>query len=227
MQNNIKLISPRSYYTQAINESGGYFGAKSKNYSKFMSKYFSPIPDLNVMTYLLAFRHLMHGKIYTFNYSPVGADKLDFYDTRPIIISIKHFKADTTQNEIEFGLNLNFMPPKMKAVVLERLYTTYYSIINANYKKSLDNKHLTQRPLFIGTYDYMAVLDYLWESVGNTAYRFAIRNYIRPNMSNIKEVAYEDWGKIMFIDSKEICGASLGEVYKKYWDFKNSSKAKG
>ena len=78
------------------------------------------------------------------------------------LLFVKHFLAETTNNNIELGINLNFIPPKMKAIILQRLYNTYKSIIEKNMENMNKGNILSQRPLFVGTYDFMGVLDYLW-----------------------------------------------------------------
>ena len=61
----------------------------------------------------------------------------------------------------------------------------------------------------------------MWNSVGNTNYRFACRNYIFDRMKNIKTVDYSDWGQILFLESRDITGASIGQIYKEYYDSKH------
>lgn len=213
------MIDPIEFYHSAITQYG-LVPAKKKFFGEFASKYFSPYPQEGVREQLLAYQHLLSGKMYTFMYSPMYTDKLAFYDTRPIIISLKSYTAKSTQNKIELGLNINFIPPEMRMIVLSRLYETYRVILNENRQQLENLNYLDQRPLFIDTYDFMLTLDYLWESVGNTGYKFALRNYIFDRMSDIKAIDYDDWGKSIFIDSQQTAGASIGEIYHKYWQYK-------
>lgn len=215
------MQDPLEFYNQGIKEHGGVLGARSQYYGDFMQKYFAPTPQMETMKQLAAFKHLIPGKIYTYQYSPSGgAGPLGWYDTRPMIISIRHYTSPHTKNHIEFGLNLNFMPPKMKQIVIQRLYQTYQGIIDANMRLNELGNYTQNRPTFTGTHDFMKVLDFLWDSVGKTAYKFALRNYIYPNMSNIKTIDYADWGKILFIEPKDVTGASIGKIYKQYYQYK-------
>lgn len=223
------LIDPIQFYKDGSKKHGGITAAKPYYYSYMTKKYFSPVVQESTIQQLLAFKHLIPGKIYTYQYSPIGGDKLDFYDTRPIIISIRNYKAESTDNPIEFGINLNFLPPQVKKIILARLYLTYHSLIERNMENLKAGNNLLQKPLFVGTHDFMKVLYYLWDSVGNTHYRFACRNYIFSRMQNIKCVDYEDWGAILFLESKDMVGATIGDIYKRYYYSKlhpNKSKKK-
>ena len=215
------LIDPVKFYKDGSRQHGGVQAAKVYYYNDFTNKYFTPIVQESTVQQLLAFKHLIPGKIYTYQYSPIGAGTLDWYDTRPIIISIRHYKAESTSNPIEFGINLNFLPAQAKKIVLDRLYQTYRSLIDRNMRNIESGNILNQKPLFTDTHDFIKVLDYLWDSVGNTNYRFACRNYIFDRMKNIKAVDYSDWGQILFLESRDITGASIGQIYKEYYDSKH------
>lgn len=213
------MVDPLNFYNDALHQYG--FSKSKVIYTReFMDKYFNSSVQESTVFQMSAFNRLLTGKMYTFNYNPLNKDILDFYDTRPLIISLKNFKAKTTKNNIELGLNINFIPPEVRLWVLSRFYNVYKGILDYNEEKMSKGEVLNQKELFTASYNIMRVLDGLLEFVGKTAYRFALRNYISERIVIPKSVDYDDWAKAVFIDSQEMAGASISEIYKKYWDYK-------
>lgn len=77
-----------------------------------------------------------------------------------------------------------------------------------------------QKPLFTEAYDYMAILDHILETLGKTAYRFAIRNYITDRIEYDRVIEYQDYGKLSFIETQDVVGVPLPEIYNQYWAYK-------
>ena len=55
------------------------------------------------------------GKMYMFRYLPKGRNKLPYYDTFPLIITITFNRKYIT------GLNLHYLPPKYRQILFNRL----------------------------------------------------------------------------------------------------------
>ena len=55
------------------------------------------------------------GKMYLFNYDPKHKQTLPYYDTYPLTIPIERY------NDGFLGLNLHYLPPKIRLTLLERL----------------------------------------------------------------------------------------------------------
>jgi hypothetical protein len=114
---------------------------------------------------------------------------------------------------------LNFLPSTTRINVLEQVYKVYKVIMDANAANERLGALSKQKPLFIETYDYMAVLDHILETLGKTAYRFAIRNYITSNMHYGRVIEYQDFGKCAFIMTQDAIGATIEEIYNQYWEY--------
>lgn len=57
------------------------------------------------------------GKMYLFKYDPKHKKTLPFYDTNPLVIPIGYY------DDGFLGLNLHYLPPKLRIVFLDRLET--------------------------------------------------------------------------------------------------------
>ena len=68
----------------------GRDGAGQAAYKYFTHKYFRPIPN-ETSEPIKRMQMLIPGRFYTYKYDPLYKDKLDFYDTRPIMLCIKTY----------------------------------------------------------------------------------------------------------------------------------------
>jgi hypothetical protein len=213
------MISPIASYKYYVNKYG-LVGAQKHVYEFFTEKYFKASNNSANVAIVKKLPFFVPGRIYTYKYDPKYKDVLAWYDERPLMLSIRHFKAESTGNLIETGINLNFIPPQMRVLILQSLYNVYHPIMEAN--NMLDNKKRSgkQRALFTESYDYMGVLDWIFDMVSKTAYRFAIRNYIKQRVYYPKAISYSDFGKCALLLTKDTVGASLDDIFKEYWDYK-------
>lgn len=58
------------------------------------------------------------GRMYHFRYNPKTKDKLPYYDTFPLIFMVGPAAGGF------YGINLHYLPPHMRAVLMDALYTT-------------------------------------------------------------------------------------------------------
>lgn len=70
---------------------------------------------------------VMIGKMFFYKYDPKLKLKLPYYDTFPLILVIDMYKDGW------LGLNLHYIPPKQRAILLERLFVT---LNNTKFDKS-------------------------------------------------------------------------------------------
>lgn len=208
-----KLLTPGEVYRSMAYRRGGLNRARLESYEYFDDNYFNK-GNYN--------KKLIPGGIYTFNYDPISKDILDFYDKRPIIISLKSDFSKNTNNWIETGINLNFLPYREKIQTLDVLYTAYSKKIEDN----IDREEEDPERLFFLEKDYMKILNSLIYKIAKTEYKFAIRNYIFTRMKNKSKIEYEDWGLVPLINSETLMGLSLNEVHKEYKNFKKEYKKK-
>ena len=65
------------------------------------------------------------GKMYMYMYDPKGRDKLKYYDYFPITICLKRYATGF------MGINLHYLSPKYRALLMDGLYE-YYKEIEGN-----------------------------------------------------------------------------------------------
>ena len=213
-----KAIPPKTVFRDIIKKMGWTDSTRTV-YKYFLEKYFIPKPpeQHNLIAQLKGF---FPGKIYTFMYDPQDKDILDYYDERPVMLSIKSYVCENTGNHIEFGLNLNLLPLEIKTLIINATWNVYTDIINYNIKKIENKQVMQQKPLFTYNYDVIELLDIIWEFTLKSAYRFALRSYIYDRMNFAKEIEYNDWSLVSFIQTKDLCGITYEDLIKEYWGYK-------
>lgn len=199
---------------------------KNSNYRKesktlFIDKYIKDIPEKNPFKLNENFlakksKKLIPGKIYTFVYDPLYKDVLSYYDKRPILLlhSVKKAKTD---NDIISGINLNFLPEKVKVTLLNQFYVLFKSEIDKDIDNIWENK-LSFIMKAITLFKNWLQTKRIFEKHPNINFSFAYRNYIISRMDELKLIEYDDWEILPFLESKEIIGASLIDIYNSYKD---------
>jgi hypothetical protein len=210
------MIPPKEYYKK----NAGNVKIRNDAYKLFINKYQlrKGDPDGFKLNERAMFKpssknFFIPGKIYTFQYDPLYKNRLDFYDTRPIILCHDVFRAENG-NDIVVGVNLNFLPEKIKVGTLEVFYDNFKGDIEkgeqAASKKSLfiSSRLITQLRNWLSTVKIF--------SSSNINYSFAYRQYIMSRIKLPSLVEYDDWNMIPFIQAQDIMGKSLSEIYAEY-----------
>lgn len=148
------------------------------------------------------------GKIYMFDYNPIDKKILPFYDRKPIILALGGVKTD--KGFLEYGLNLSFIPEKVKTFIIDTIFKLSYRNIQKDYNKVLDNKGVSNlKNLGISKKQ----IDKLFK---NTGYEFAIRSYYRHRSNDTRVIFYDDWYLISYIRSKSVRNKTIGEIQRLY-----------
>ncbi|MCK9575598.1 MAG: hypothetical protein WC979_01175 [Candidatus Pacearchaeota archaeon] len=219
------MIPPKQYYR----ENAGNIQLRANAYKNFIKKYQlgQPDPDGFKLNERINFKHgssnfFIPGKIYTFQYTPLYKDRLDYYDTRPIILCHDVYRAKGTGNDIVVGVNLNFLPEKVKVGTLQLFYEKFSADINAGEKAA------NTKSIFLATKLITALRNWL-ETIkifehANIHYGFAYRQYIRSRIKLSSLVEYDDWNDIPFIKAQDIMGKDLNEIYNEYYAISKGNK---
>ena len=148
-------------------------------------------------------RHL--GKLFLFSYDAKLKFKLPYWDKLPLILL---FHQDNTGF---MGLNLHYLPPKLRAVLLDAI------VDNEIKNRRFDDKNERATPF---TYDIMR------RAAGNRFYNPCVKRYLFRNSghhegqgvtSSFLQIPGEDWDKVILLpwqrfDSKT-GGVSDGQVW--------------
>ena len=155
------------------------------------------------------------GRIYTFQYDPISKDVLSFYDKRPIIMVHDVYTNPTSKNELVLGINLNFLPEKIRVAVLQFYFEKFKTEINKSEQMHWDDKfYATSSNVVRFLKDWLLQLK-IFQSK-SISFSFAYRQYIIKRIDSATLIEDDDWGMIPFIQPKDIMGKGLAVIYDEY-----------
>lgn len=207
---------------------------KREAYNYFFEKYFkNPLADNGFLdsTERISAANQMQfipGKIYTFQYEPFYKEILDYYDKRPIVLACGQWVAKTG-NTILTGINLNFLPEIARVNTLEYYVSSMGNDLKQAYDKTQKTNQVSIIPKAYQVLQNTVALNNIFNGAGQIGFQFAMRNYIvsGAHMRQNVIVEYDDWEWIPFLQTKDVVGKSLGEIYTEYTKVKTQlSKAK-
>lgn len=147
---------------------------------------------------------LIQGHLYCFTYDdPVTKDKLEYYDTTPLVLSFGVYYAETG-NIVERGINLHFLPMDVRKALL-------LDIFNA-FKDRYKGKMYSSKPRSINELDW----EFLKQYIVKYGIDFAVRSYISDRRRNTIIFGYEDWGKAICIPSSKFVGIDDRALQRRY-----------
>lgn len=203
---------------------------RNESYDYFYQKYILQsdesewIFDQNTRKDAIKIRKFLPGRIYMYEYDPLGKDILDYYDKRPMIYVLGDFDAKTKNNIIQ-GINLNFLPELVKVYFLNTVFNTFsLSYGNAN-NQADENKidFMKEIWLFVNNWQFMTNVFNKTQSIGID---FAIRNYIYDRIYEPIMIEIEDFSYIPYYISKEMEGTTIGQLYNLYNEHRKLSMNK-
>lgn len=159
--------------------------------------------DSKVIQYLSNYMH--PGKIHLFNYTPKYSDELSYYDRNPMVLSLG-FKEGT---DIELGLNLHFIPIRIRWRILNEIMWRYNGKIESAMRATKNGDALRENSVNI---EY-SVNKSLFERYGAL---FAIRSYIPTRRFQTKVVSFSAWDKIALANEFRFIRVSASRIYALY-----------
>jgi len=162
---------------------------------------------------------LIPGKIYTFGYNPITPEekllaRVPAFSFRPInlIIGQKFTKSGEFN---PFGINLTFVPPKVRIMILDQIIRVFNADI---IKPSIEQIQKGGQPT--------RTLPINWEMMQkmleDSGFEYCIRSYKYDAFTSPPQIiSYEDWWKICtftipFIKTANLMG--IRSVYLKYYE---------
>ena len=150
---------------------------------------------------------MQNGKIHTFNYNPKHKDKLDYYDKKPVVLSIGTIVNG--RSRLELGINLNFIPKPWKWQLLDTVQKTYsgfFQRVNSAKVPAFANKQPMIR------YNYNALRAILnTYNVG-----FALRTYIPSRKSKLYVINYNSWVNAGLLSIEDFEGITYNQMISQY-----------
>ncbi len=156
---------------------------------------------------------LQVGKINQFSYNPKNRATLDYFDKKPLVISLGTFRRN--KQIYELGINLNFIPAPYKWYVLEAIQKLYSGFFNRFTEESRYSLSAIKQPQI--QYRYQ-VLKSLLRKYG---FEFAIRTYIPSRKSKVYCISYNNWVDTAFLSIENFEGISYNEMIRQFNFAKN------
>lgn len=216
------ILSPKLAMDQYLSKYG-LMGARKKVFEYFNNEYFMPIPNQNVET-SMSYKGLIPGRMFTYKYEPdpLNIDRMDFYDKRPIMLCIKEGIHKNTGNYLQLGINFNFIPYEIRISMLDKLFVAYKNFILFDVQRRAGNDANTRiTPVFTDSYDFYGVLNWIFQSVLKSGFKYALRLYNWDRMDNVKLIDYNEWGLLGLLDARDIVGKTPEEIHHEYWSYKH------
>jgi len=130
------------------------------------------------------------GKMYFYYYDPKTKDKLKYYDRFPLVIPVEQY------NDGFLGLNLHYIHPKQRMILLDKLSET------ANNKKYDNTTKLRI------SYEYLAASTKAFEA------QPCIKRYLYNHIdSRFLEVSADEWDIAALLPVETFVGATTSKVY--------------
>lgn len=130
------------------------------------------------------------GKMYFYSYDPKTKDKLSYYDRFPLVIPIENYKDGF------LGLNLHYIHPKQRMILLDKLSETATN-------KAFDNT--TKLRL---SYQYLSSASRVFEATP------CIKRYLFSQIeSRFLEISADEWDIACLLPMESFVGATTSKVY--------------
>lgn len=215
------MRSPINEYRNATNKAE----LRKNAYEFFNEKYFKhPYEDLDglfdtterILAKKLNF--FLPGRIYTWQYDPIGKDYLSYYDKRPMVLVHSQY-VSKSGNMIVQGLNLNLLPEEQRAQVMEIFNTIFASDVKEA-QKSIDKDEIgIMKKAWQFLTDWYYTIK-IFNEQGKIGYQWAYRNYIIPRMTSPVLIEMEDWAMIPYFIPKEFMGKLPAQIWSDYTKYK-------
>lgn len=161
----------------------------------------------NPKTYRYGKMILFQGGLFTFEYKNPkykGTSQLPWFDKFPLVLSLGPVVTNLGVRNI--GFNLHLLPPKIRIVVLVRIFELYKKL----YRYQIFFKR--DKPVQIR---YQVIIKAL-EKFG---VKFCVRMYIPSRMRQIVVFPYTDWYRAVFLPSRGYDSIKAAQLIKEWKDY--------
>lgn len=133
---------------------------------------------------------IIPGSMYLFQYDPLHADSLQYYDSYPLVIPFRQVQGGF------FGLNLHYLHPKARVMLLD-------SLMSFATDKNLDED---------------TKLKFTWQVAAHAAKNkfiaSCVKHYLIPQVqSQFMKINPPDWAAALMIPCESFVGASKQHVW--------------
>lgn len=148
----------------------------------------------------------LQGKVYSFEYNDQLEKNKKYINKRPVVF-FTGFKSSEDRS-VFYGIDLILLSPQFRILFFTRIQSVSKDIIENNQKKINQGELKTQVQLRT---DYKT-LDIILKGIN---YKHAYRAWDLKKVRDVVEIPYNDWTRIVYLDTRSIQGTPLNEIYKK------------
>ena len=194
---------------------------RKESFQYFNDKYFKePFTNYWIIEQTERFKarqlkFFMPGRIYTYQYMPHGTDVLDFYDKRPMVYIIGEYVSKSSGKHIVQGVNLNFLPEKVKAKFIDTAYRIFGDAYKVADEMSDEDRlaSMMQINQLVTNWYFMSLN---FDKNAKIGLSFAVRNYNVKRIMNPVLIEVEDFEMIPYFVPKEMMKLPIGGIYALY-----------
>lgn len=154
-------------------------------------------------------RSVLPGQLIMFDYFyPKTEDQLEYYDAMPCTIFFGTMKTELGRRVI--GFNIHYYPPRIRYMVMDRIFDIFKPFYLKNWNKSLNNE--------IPDFNFRMIM----KQLERAKLDFGIRQYVPELMRQIRPIPPKDWQKAVFTEGR--FKKQTRDQILKYWTDKMANK---
>jgi hypothetical protein len=190
-----------------LKNSGSMDAAMKASFSLYKNKY-TGTPRENAPKEKHEAKLFFPGRIYTFQYMTPEMPSKDrpFIDRKPVILSLGQIPKNGKIFEV--GIDFNLVPHKFRIFILDKFYNMYKSSLQQNNNLVNSGKRSSVRYKI----DYLVAK----KIFDGTGWHLAFQTFDMQKMKEVKLIDYEDYVKMISLDTKGIQGAPIGKIFDNY-----------
>ena len=150
--------------------------------------------------------NFLPGKVYSFQYNDKLEQGKKFINKRPVIFFTAYDNYE--KKNLFKGLDIVLISPIFRLAFFERVQSVFQDQIEKNIKSLEKGEGRDQIPLKT---DYQ-IMDTVLKGI---PYKHAYRAWDLKKVRDVVEIPFEDWTRIIYLDTRSIEGTQLSEIYSK------------
>ncbi|NBU97936.1 MAG: hypothetical protein EBS19_06970 [Spirochaetia bacterium] len=150
--------------------------------------------------------NFLPGKVYSFQYNDKLEQGKKFINKRPVIFFTGYDNYE--KKNLFQGLDIVLISPIFRLAFFERVQSVFQDQIEKNIKSLEKGEGRDQIPLKT---DYQ-IMDTVLKGI---PYKHAYRAWDLKKVRDVVEIPFEDWTRIIYLDTRSIEGTQLSEIYSK------------
>ena len=180
-------------------EASGLNSLPEDSFMNWVKNYMNQDSQFNPLNFIT-------GKVYSFEYNDKLEKGKSFINKRPVIFFTGYDNYE--KKNLFNGIDLILIPPIFRLALFTRIHSVFQDQIEKNIEMSDKGQERGQIPLRT---DYQTI-DIISKGI---PYKHAYRSWDLKKVRGVIEIPFNDWTKIVYLDTRSIEGTQLNEIYNK------------